>query len=82
MQVAGFSQTRTHATYVALREVTWYGAWWYGVHRTRRDGSSLEWHQPCKNQTVLQPHHLGGYSKRAVRQVNMVLNVHRNHKAY
>ena len=30
--------------YVALHEVTWL----YGVHRTRRDGSSFMWHQPCQ----------------------------------
>ena len=24
------------------------GAWLYGVHRTRRDGSSFMWHQPCQ----------------------------------
>ena len=26
----------------------WHGAWFYGVHRTRRDGSSFMWHQPCQ----------------------------------
>ena len=25
-----------------------HGAWLYGVHRTRRDGSSFMWHQPCQ----------------------------------
>ena len=25
----------------------WHGAWLYGVHRTRQDGSSFMWHQPC-----------------------------------
>ena len=25
----------------------WYGAWLYGVHRMRRDGSFM-WHQPCQ----------------------------------
>ena len=25
----------------------WHGAWLYGVRRTRRDGSSFMWHQPC-----------------------------------
>ena len=25
-----------------------HGAWLYGVHRTRRDGSSFMWLQPCK----------------------------------
>ena len=25
-----------------------HGAWLYGVHRTRRDGSSFLWHQPCQ----------------------------------
>ena len=32
----------------------WHGAWLYGVHRTRRDGSSFLWHQPrqrCKYTT-------------------------------
>ena len=31
-----------------------HGAWLYGVHRTRRDGSSFMWHQPfqrCKYTT-------------------------------
>ena len=26
----------------------WHGAWLYGVHRTRRDGSSFTWHQRCQ----------------------------------
>ena len=26
----------------------WHGARLYGVHRTRRDGSSFMWHQPCQ----------------------------------
>ena len=41
-----------HLTYVVLHEVTW--SWLYGVHRTRRDGSSFMWHQPrqrCKYTT-------------------------------
>ena len=38
----------------------WHGAWLYGVHRTRRDGSSFMWHQPCQRckYTIF-----GGYSK-------------------
>ena len=56
-----------HPTYVALYEVTWLGAWLCGVPRTCRDSNSLEWHHPCKNQTALQLHHLGGYSKRVVK---------------
>ena len=28
--------------------IKWHGAWLYGVHRTRRDGSSFMWHQPCQ----------------------------------
>ena len=35
-----------HLTYVALHEV--HGAWLYGAQRTRRDGSSFMWHQPCQ----------------------------------
>ena len=27
----------------------WHGAWLYGVHRTRWDGSSFMWHQPCQH---------------------------------
>ena len=38
-----------HPTYMALHEVTWYGASLYGVHRTHRDGSSFEWHQVLSN---------------------------------
>ena len=26
----------------------WYGAWLYSVHRKRRNGCSLMWHQPCQ----------------------------------
>ena len=26
----------------------WHGAWLYGAQRTRRDGSSFMWHQPCQ----------------------------------
>ena len=26
----------------------WHGAWLYGVHRMRWDGSSFMWHQPCQ----------------------------------
>ena len=29
--------------------MNWHGAWLYGVHRTRRDGSSFMWHQPCQH---------------------------------
>ena len=32
----------------------WHGAWLYGVHRTRRDGSSFMWHQPCQCCTPLR----------------------------
>ena len=46
--------TRMHPKYVSLHEVTWYGAWFYVVHRTCQAGSSFKWHQPCKNPTVLQ----------------------------
>ena len=42
--------TRIQPTYVALPEVTWDGACLYGVHRTRRDGSSFTWQQSCNNQ--------------------------------
>ena len=28
--------------------VKWHSAWLCGVHRTRPDGSSFTWHQPCQ----------------------------------
>ena len=31
----------------------WHGAWLYGVHRMRRDGSSFLWHQPCTYTTLV-----------------------------
>ena len=40
------TKLQMHLTYVALHEVTWHGAWLYGVHCTQRDGSSFTWHQP------------------------------------
>ena len=46
VQMAGYSQTHMHLMYVALHEVTC--AWLYVIHRTRRDGSSFMWHQPCQ----------------------------------
>ena len=52
-QGAGYSCTRMHPTYVVLHEVTWHGAWLYGAHRTRRDGSSFTWHQPWKNHSAV-----------------------------
>ena len=36
----------------------WHGAWSYGVHRARRNGSSFMWHQPCQ-----RCKYFGGYSK-------------------
>ena len=46
----GRLQLNTHAPYVcgfAWSDVIW--CMLYSVHRTRRDGSSFEWHQPSKN---------------------------------
>ena len=40
-----------------------HGAWLYGVHRTRREGSSFIWHQPCQRCKLV--HHFGGYTKNA-----------------
>ena len=75
LQVAGYSETRMHPMHVALDEVTWYGVWLYVVHRTQRDGSSFEWHPPCKNQTMLQLHHFGGYSRCAVQSYSHLFRV-------
>ena len=46
----------------------WHGAWLYGVHRMRRDGSSFMWHQPfqrCKYTTSMdiQKHAIKSYSR-------------------
>ena len=38
-----------------------HGAWLYGVHRTRRDGCSFIWHQPCQHCKYTTS--IGGYSK-------------------
>ena len=38
----------THTLHMWLC-MKWHGAWLYGVHRTRRDGSSFMWHQPCQH---------------------------------
>ena len=44
--------TAKHACTLRLHEVTCYGAWLYGVHRTCRDDNSFTWHQPCNTQTA------------------------------
>ena len=53
--------------YVDLHEVTWRGAWLYGVHRTCWDGSSFMWHQPCQHRKYttlvdIQKHAIKSYS--------------------
>ena len=47
--------TAEHACtlHVALHEVTWHGAWLYGVHGPCRDSSSFTRHQPCRNHKAL-----------------------------
>ena len=47
---SGRLQLNTHAPYVCgfAWSDLWYGTWLYGVHRTRRDGSSFMWRQPCQ----------------------------------
>ena len=41
--------TAKHAYTLRMRLcMKWHGAWLYGVHRTRRDGISFMWHQPCQ----------------------------------
>ena len=47
VQVAGYSQTRIHLTYVALHEVTWCMVVWC-TQNLRRNGCSFMWHQPCQ----------------------------------
>ena len=44
-----FCQTAKHACILRMWLcMKWHGAWLYGVHRTRRDGSSFMWLQPCQ----------------------------------
>ena len=47
VQVAGYSETRIHLTYVTLHEVTWCIVVWC-TQKLRWDGSSFMWHQPCQ----------------------------------
>ena len=49
----------------------WHGAWLYGVHRMRRDGSRFLWHQPCqccKYTTSVD------IQKRAIKSYSLMLN--------
>ena len=40
---------RKHAyTLRVWLSMEWHGAWLYGIHRTRRDGSSFMWYPPCQ----------------------------------
>ena len=43
------AKTRVHLTYTLWLCMKWHGAWLYSVHRTRWDGSSFMWHQPCQH---------------------------------
>ena len=47
----GRLQLNMHAPYIICMWLCmkWHGAWLYGVHRTRQDGSSFMWHQPCQH---------------------------------
>ena len=45
----------------------WHGAWLYGLHRMRQDGSSFMWHQPCQRckyttSVAIQKRAMEGYS--------------------
>ena len=48
----GRLQLNTHVPFVCLF-MKWHGTQLYGVHITRRGGSSFTCHQPCNNQTAL-----------------------------
>ena len=47
----------------------WHGAWLYGVHRTRREGSSFMWQHPCQRckYTIL-----GDIQKRAIKSYSLM----------
>ena len=48
-QKCGWQVTAKHACTLRMwLYMKWHGAWLYSVHRTRRDGSSFMWHQPCQ----------------------------------
>ena len=51
----------------------WHGAWLYGVHRTRRDGSSFLWHQPCQRCKYTT---FGGYSKTRYKKLTTHIESH------
>ena len=55
-QTCRWQVTAKHAC--ALRMslcMKWHSAWLCAVHRTRRDGSSFTWHQPCNNYKKTTP---------------------------
>ena len=47
----------------------WHGAWLYGVHRTRRDGSSFMWHQPCQRRKYTTSVNI---QKRAIKSYSLI----------
>ena len=49
----------------------WHGAWLCGVHRTRRDGSSFMWHQPCQRCKYTT---LVDIQKRAIKSYSLMQN--------
>ena len=49
----------------------WYGAWLYGVHRTRQDGSSFMWHQPCQHCKYTTSEDI---EKRAIKSYSLMSN--------
>ena len=51
--VQGDTASGRNSIHIASDWTHRHGAWLCGVHRTRRDGSSFTWPQPCNNQTAL-----------------------------
>ena len=49
-----------------------HGAWLYGVHRTRRGGSSFMRHQPCNNQTAPVSTPLGWLFKNVLQKATVI----------
>ena len=60
------SQKRNHQKKLLLYVKQWDKSSY--THDSRRDGSSLTWHQLCNNQTELSVHHFGGYLNKQTKQ--------------
>ena len=64
--------TAKHAYTLCMRLcMKWHGAWLYGVHWTRRDGSRFIWHQQCQRCKYTTSMDI---KKRAIKSHSLMLN--------